>query len=118
MGNVINSGLWHACAGLLDLLADFDLFFFAVQFSFFALLKVIALSAGPLLLNAFIMVAEGKESFKYEGYVLAILLFFTKSLKSLSQRQWYFRSRLIGLKDVKFLIWYTDQEERLKDSCE
>ncbi|GAB2221955.1 hypothetical protein Drorol1_Dr00013151 [Drosera rotundifolia] len=65
---------------------------------FFALLKILTLSAGPLLLNAFIEVAEGNEAFKYEGYLLAISLFFSKSLESLSQRQWYFRTRLIGLK--------------------
>ncbi|PKI63466.1 hypothetical protein CRG98_016133, partial [Punica granatum] len=65
---------------------------------FFALLKILTISAGPLLLNAFIEVAEGKEWFPYEGYLLAISLFFSKSLESLSQRQWYFRSRLIGIK--------------------
>ncbi|XP_059298851.1 ABC transporter C family member 10-like [Lycium ferocissimum] len=65
---------------------------------FFALLKVVTLSAGPLLLNAFIKVAEGNASFRNEGLFLAILLFTSKSLESLSQRQWYFRSRLIGLK--------------------
>ncbi|XP_043718835.1 ABC transporter C family member 10-like [Telopea speciosissima] len=64
---------------------------------FFASLKIIALSVGPLLLNAFIQVAEGKEAFEYEGYVLAISLFIAKCLESLSQRQWYFRSRIIGL---------------------
>ncbi|KAK9147331.1 hypothetical protein Scep_006088 [Stephania cephalantha] len=64
---------------------------------FYALLKVLTLSAGPLLLNAFIGVAEGKAAFKYEGYALALLLFFSKCTESLSQRQWYFRSRLIGL---------------------
>ncbi|CAA3016437.1 ABC transporter C family member 10-like [Olea europaea subsp. europaea] len=80
---------------------------------FFALLKVITLSAGPLLLNAFINVAEGKESFKYEGYVLAILLFFTKSLESLSQRQWYFRSRLIGLK-VRSLLTAAIYKKQLR----
>ncbi|CAO2838694.1 unnamed protein product [Amaranthus hypochondriacus] len=65
---------------------------------FFALLKILTLSAGPLLLNAFIEVAEGNEAFKHEGYLLAISLFIAKSLESLSQRQWYFRTRLIGLK--------------------
>ncbi|KAG6745646.1 hypothetical protein POTOM_050145 [Populus tomentosa] len=65
---------------------------------FFAMLKILTLSAGPLLLNAFILVAEGKAGFKYEGYVLVLTLFFSKSLESLSQRQWYFRSRLVGLK--------------------
>ncbi|MCL7045028.1 hypothetical protein MKW94_029276, partial [Papaver nudicaule] len=64
---------------------------------FFALLKILTLSAGPLLLNAFIKVAEGNQAFEYEGYVLVVSLFFTKCLESLAQRQWYFRSRLIGI---------------------
>ncbi|XP_026441256.1 ABC transporter C family member 10-like [Papaver somniferum] len=64
---------------------------------FFALLKILTLSAGPLLLNAFIKVAEGKQAFKYEGYVLVVSLFFTKFLESLAQRQWYFRCNLIGV---------------------
>ncbi|CAJ2666226.1 unnamed protein product [Trifolium pratense] len=65
---------------------------------FFALLKVLAISCGPLLLNAFILFSEGNESFEYEGYILAISLFFLKIIESLSQRQWYFRSRLVGMK--------------------
>ncbi|KAK8324264.1 hypothetical protein V6Z12_A12G287200 [Gossypium hirsutum] len=65
---------------------------------FFALLKILTLSSGPLILNSFILVAEGHGSFEYEGYVLAISLFCAKCIESLSQRQWYFRVRLIGLK--------------------
>lgn len=65
---------------------------------FFALVKILTVSAGPLFLNAFILATEGHESFKYEGYILVVALLFSKSLESLSQRQWYFRSRLIGLK--------------------
>ncbi|KAJ7974098.1 ABC transporter C family member 10-like [Quillaja saponaria] len=80
---------------------------------FFALLKVLALSAGPLLLNAFILVAEGKESFKYEGYVLAMILFLTKITESISQRQWYFRSRLIGLK-VRSLLTASIYKKQLR----
>ncbi|KAI3865604.1 hypothetical protein MKX03_036874 [Papaver bracteatum] len=64
---------------------------------FFALLKILTLSAGPLLLNAFIKVAEGKQAFEYEGYFLVASLFFTKCLESLAERQWFFRSRLIGI---------------------
>ncbi|XP_041011924.1 ABC transporter C family member 10-like isoform X3 [Juglans microcarpa x Juglans regia] len=70
----------------------------------FALLKVLAISAGPLLLNAFILVAEGKKSFKYEGHLLAISFFLSKSIESISQRQWYFRSKLTGLKVRSLLI--------------
>uniref|UniRef100_A0A803MIJ6 ABC transmembrane type-1 domain-containing protein n=1 Tax=Chenopodium quinoa TaxID=63459 RepID=A0A803MIJ6_CHEQI len=65
---------------------------------FCAALKILSLSTGPLLLNAFIEVADGKEAFKYKGYLLALALFFSKTLESLSQRQWYFQCRLIGLK--------------------
>ncbi|KAK9994673.1 hypothetical protein SO802_024376 [Lithocarpus litseifolius] len=80
---------------------------------FFALLKILTLSAGPLVLNAFILVAEGKESFKYEGYVLAITLFFSKSTESLAQRQWYFRCRLIGLK-VRSLLTAAIYKKQLR----
>ncbi|XP_057526172.1 ABC transporter C family member 10-like [Amaranthus tricolor] len=65
---------------------------------FFALVKILVMSTGPLLLDSFIKVAEGKEAFKYQGHLLAISLFLSKILESLSQRQWYFQSRLIGLK--------------------
>ncbi|XP_027367226.1 ABC transporter C family member 10-like [Abrus precatorius] len=80
---------------------------------FFAMLKVLALSSGPLLLNSFILVAEGNGSFKYEGFVLAISLFFTKTIESLSQRQWYFRSRLIGLK-VRSLLTAAIYKKQLR----
>ncbi|ONK66394.1 uncharacterized protein A4U43_C06F7390 [Asparagus officinalis] len=64
---------------------------------FFALLKVLMLSSGPMLLKSFISVSSGNEGFEYEGYVLAFGLFLAKCLESLSQRQWYFRSRRLGL---------------------
>ncbi|KAI7978902.1 ABC transporter C family member 10 [Camellia lanceoleosa] len=79
----------------------------------FALLTVVTLSTGPLILNTFIEVAEGRESFKNEGYVLAILLFFSKSIESLAQRQWYFRSRLIGLK-VRSLLTAAIYKKQLR----
>ncbi|XP_039682564.1 ABC transporter C family member 10 isoform X2 [Medicago truncatula] len=71
---------------------------------FFAFLKVLTLSSCPIILNAFILVAEGNQSFKFEGYFLAISLLFIKILESLSQRQWYFRSRVIGMKVRSLLI--------------
>ncbi|KAL3521598.1 hypothetical protein ACH5RR_019747 [Cinchona calisaya] len=80
---------------------------------FFALLKIITVSAGPLLLNAFIEVAEGKKSFEYEGYVLAVSLFISKNLESLSQRQWYFRSRLIGVQ-VRSLLTAAVYKKQLR----
>ncbi|KAJ6705474.1 ATP-BINDING CASSETTE SUB-FAMILY C [Salix purpurea] len=63
----------------------------------FALIKVITVSTGPLLLKAFIDVAEHKAAFAYEGYALTMALFLAKCLESLSERQWNFRTRLIGV---------------------
>ncbi|CBI22551.3 unnamed protein product, partial [Vitis vinifera] len=80
---------------------------------FFALVKILTLSTGPLLLNAFIKVAEGKELFKNEGYVLAMALFVSKNVESLSQRQWYFRSRLIGLR-VRSLLTAAIYKKQLR----
>ncbi|OVA05091.1 ABC transporter [Macleaya cordata] len=65
---------------------------------FFALIKILTLSATPLLLNAFIEIAEGEEEFRYEGFVLVILLLLAKCIESLAQRQWFFQSRIIGLR--------------------
>ncbi|XVF53016.1 hypothetical protein PTKIN_Ptkin05aG0065000 [Pterospermum kingtungense] len=65
---------------------------------FFALIKVLTLSTGPLFLRAFIEVVQGKEAFKYEAYVLTVALLISKCLESLSQRQWYFKTRMVGLK--------------------
>ncbi|KAL0015940.1 hypothetical protein SO802_003009 [Lithocarpus litseifolius] len=69
----------------------------------FALIKILTVSSGPLFLKAFIEVAEGKEAFKYEGYALAGVLFLAKCLESLSERQWFFQTRLIGLQVRSFL---------------
>ncbi|XP_044437361.1 ABC transporter C family member 10 isoform X1 [Triticum aestivum] len=70
---------------------------------FFALLKVLTLSAGPVILKAFINVSLGKGTFKHEGYVLAALMFICKFCESLSQRQWNFRTRRLGLQVRSFL---------------
>lgn len=80
---------------------------------FFALLKILTLSAGPLLLNAFIKVSLGNEVFKHEGYVLAFGMFLAKCLESLSQRQWYFRTRRIGLQ-VRSLLSAAIYQKQLK----
>ncbi|XP_016480233.2 ABC transporter C family member 10-like [Nicotiana tabacum] len=63
----------------------------------FALIKTLTLTTGPLFLHTFIEVSEGKEAFKYEGYALTAGFFLAKCSESLAQRQWCFRSRLIGL---------------------
>ncbi|XP_057446650.1 ABC transporter C family member 10-like isoform X2 [Lotus japonicus] len=48
-----------------------------------------------------------------QGYVLAIALFFIKIIESLSQRQWYFRTRLVGMK-VKSLLTAAIYKKQLR----
>ncbi|KAK9276061.1 hypothetical protein L1049_005592 [Liquidambar formosana] len=80
---------------------------------FFALIKVLTLATGPLLLKAFIQVAEGKEAFKYEAYALTAGLFLAKCLESLSERQWFFQTRLIGLQ-VRSLLSAAIYQKQLR----
>lgn len=80
---------------------------------FFALIKVLALAIGPLLLWAFIKLAQGNQTFKYEGYALACGLFLTKFLESVSERQWNFRTRLIGLQ-VRSLLSSAIYQKQLR----
>ncbi|CAN1254227.1 ABC transporter C family member 10 [Linum perenne] len=65
---------------------------------FFALIKVLTLSAGPLLLRAFINVAERKSAFEYEGYVLTMALLLAKCIESITERQYQFQTRLVGVR--------------------
>ncbi|KAF5947198.1 hypothetical protein HYC85_013155 [Camellia sinensis] len=72
---------------------------------FFALIKVLTLATSPMLLKAFIEVAQGKETFKYEGYAI--------TAESLSQRQWYFQTRVIGLQ-VRSLLSVAIYKKQLR----
>ncbi|MCD7449573.1 hypothetical protein HAX54_000637 [Datura stramonium] len=80
---------------------------------FFALIKTVTVSIGPLFLYAFIEVAKGKGSFKYEGYVLAGGILIAKCIESLAERQWFFKTRLIGLQ-VKSLLTAAIYDKQLR----
>jgi len=69
-------------------------------------------------LKAFINVSLGKWTFKYEGYVLAAALFFSKCCESLSERQWFFRARRLGLQ-VRSLLSAAiyKKQQRLSNSA-
>ncbi|KAK4365452.1 hypothetical protein RND71_016810 [Anisodus tanguticus] len=79
----------------------------------FALVKTVTVSIGPLFLYAFIEVAKGKGAFKYEGYVLAGGILIAKCIESLAERQWFFRTRLIGLQ-VKSLLTAAIYDKQLR----
>lgn len=63
----------------------------------FALIRVLIRSSSPLFLKAFIEVFQGNKALSYESYALTVGLFLAKCLESLSERQWHFRTRLIGI---------------------
>ncbi|EXC02962.1 ABC transporter C family member 10 [Morus notabilis] len=63
----------------------------------FAFVKVLTLASNPLFIAAFIRILERDILFRYEGYALTLGLFVVKLLESVSERQWYFRTRLMGL---------------------
>ncbi|KAH7682386.1 Xenobiotic-transporting ATPase protein [Dioscorea alata] len=86
--------------------------------AFFALLTVLSSFAGPVLLKDFINVASGNRSIKNEGYLLVLVLFIAKCLECLSQRQWYFRTTLLGLKVRSLLTAVIYQKQfRLSNSA-
>jgi ABC-type multidrug transport system fused ATPase/permease subunit len=65
----------------------------------FALLKVLALSAGPPLLKAFVHASSSSSPTwrRNRCCLLALALLLAKCVESISQRQWYFRSRRVGI---------------------
>ncbi|OMO85156.1 hypothetical protein COLO4_21734 [Corchorus olitorius] len=104
--------------GSSDLPSKFSLIFYpywkAILVSgFFALIKVLMLSTGPLFLRAFIEAAEGKEAIRHEGYVLAVGLLLTKCLESLSERQWLFHTGLVGLQ-VRSMLFAAIYQKQLR----
>uniref|UniRef100_A0A2N9HDR0 ABC-type xenobiotic transporter n=1 Tax=Fagus sylvatica TaxID=28930 RepID=A0A2N9HDR0_FAGSY len=62
-----------------------------------------ATNESPSIFFTFIEVADGNAAFEYEGYALAGGLFLAKCLESFSERQWFFRTRLVGLQVRSFL---------------
>ncbi|CAN6713152.1 unnamed protein product [Malus baccata var. baccata] len=79
----------------------------------FALIKTLTTTTSPLFLIAFIKIIEGNAAFKYEGYALTLGLFVAKIVESLSERQWFFKTRLIGLQ-VRSLVSAAIYQKQLR----
>jgi ATP-binding cassette subfamily C (CFTR/MRP) protein 2 len=77
----------------------------------FALGKSITVSLGPVVLKTFIDYTGGKRLFRYEGIVLVVALFLAKFLESVSQRQWFFGSRRVGLQVQSALMAFIYQKD-------
>ncbi|KAJ0969122.1 hypothetical protein J5N97_021999 [Dioscorea zingiberensis] len=70
--------------------------------AFFAGMNTLCSYIGPFLITNFVEFLSGfKESEGSDGsygYMLAFIFFFGKTVESLSQRQWYFGARQIGIR--------------------
>ncbi|XP_073100803.1 putative ABC transporter C family member 15 isoform X2 [Elaeis guineensis] len=66
----------------------------------FAGLNTASSYLGPFLITNFVEFLYGKDSTFGDGYgyILACIFLFAKTLESLSQRQWYFGARQIGVR--------------------
>ncbi|KAM0947029.1 putative ABC-type xenobiotic transporter [Dioscorea sansibarensis] len=67
----------------------------------FAGINILCSYIGPFLITTFVEFLSGFNQSKWGGsygYMLAFLFFFGKTVESLSQRQWYFGARQIGIR--------------------
>ncbi|XP_062098214.1 ABC transporter C family member 3-like [Humulus lupulus] len=72
--------------------------------SLFVLLYSLASYAGPYLIGNFVQYLNGRREFKNEGIILVSAFFVAKIVECLSQMQWCFRGKLIGVRVRAALI--------------
>ncbi|KAF7825939.1 ABC transporter C family member 3 [Senna tora] len=71
---------------------------------FLALLNTLASYVGPYLIQTFVQYLNGEGKFKNEGYLLVTAFFVAKLIESLSQRQWLFRLKQVGIRIEALLM--------------
>ncbi|PON94081.1 ATP-binding cassette containing protein [Trema orientale] len=64
----------------------------------YVLLYSLASYVGPYLIDTFVQYLNGQREFKNEGYTLVSAFFVAKLVECLSQRQWFFKTQLIGVR--------------------
>ncbi|CAM6100669.1 unnamed protein product [Calypogeia fissa] len=65
--------------------------------SLMALLRVSVLFIGPILIQSFVAVTSGTESFPFEGYVLVLVLFLAKTTEVTSSHNYQFNCQKLGI---------------------
>lgn len=70
----------------------------AARNAVFAATNSCAAFVGPFLISDFVDFLGGRQKYAHEGYVLAFSFFGAKLLESLTQRQWYLGTELLGLR--------------------
>ncbi|KAL2650424.1 hypothetical protein R1flu_018552 [Riccia fluitans] len=74
------------------------------RIGFIALLRLSVMFVGPVLIQSFVEVTGGDETFKYERYVLVISLFLAKCTEVISSHQYNFQCSRLGMKVRSSLI--------------
>ncbi|XP_062098735.1 ABC transporter C family member 3-like [Humulus lupulus] len=62
------------------------------------ILYSVASYVGPYLIDTFVQYLNGRREFKNEGIILVSTFFIAKLVECLSQRHWFFRVQLIGIR--------------------
>ncbi|KAL5548573.1 hypothetical protein UlMin_003804 [Ulmus minor] len=65
---------------------------------FVVLLYSLASYVGPYLIDTFVQYLNGRREFPNEGYYLVSAFFVAKLLECFTQRQWFFKTQLIGIR--------------------
>jgi len=69
-----------------------------------AFMKLSVTYAGPLLINSFVDYTAGKRTFRYEGYVLVLILISAKAVETTSTHMYQFTCNKLGLQVRSSLI--------------
>ncbi|CAO2815297.1 unnamed protein product [Amaranthus hypochondriacus] len=68
------------------------------------LTNTLASYVGPFLIDSFVQYLNGKRVFKNQGYLLVSAFFIAKLVECLSQRHWFFRLQVVGIRAKSVLI--------------
>ncbi|XP_042515302.1 ABC transporter C family member 3-like [Macadamia integrifolia] len=70
----------------------------------FALLHTFASYVGPYLIDSFVQYLSSPHEDKSKGYMLVSTFFLAKLVECLSQRHWFFRSQMVGIRARSGLV--------------
>ncbi|KAK8467192.1 hypothetical protein PHAVU_008G276251 [Phaseolus vulgaris] len=85
--------------------------------AFLAVLSTLASYVGPYLIDSFVQYLDGKRVYENQGYVLVCAFFFAKIVECLTQRHWFFRVQLVGLR-IRALLVTMIYNKALTLSCQ
>jgi len=83
----------------------------------YCLIYTLASYVGPSLIDTFVQYLNGKREFKNEGYVLVSAFFLAKIVECFSQRHWFFRLQVVGVR-AKAVLMESIYNKALTLSCQ